>query len=78
MEMTAAEKIALVEKITGTGVVLDEKDYHITLRIMNLVYHVLHHIEPPEEAIIEQFEALSKRISAVAEFSLPNTPQGDL
>lgn len=43
MEMTAAEKIVLVEKITGTGVVWDEEDYHITLRIMNLMYHVLYH-----------------------------------
>lgn len=41
--MTAEEKAASVERVVGSGVIWNEKNYHITLRIMNLMYHVMYH-----------------------------------
>lgn len=48
MEMTASEKIALVERMTGNGVVWDDENWPDTLKVMNLVYHYLYQTTVPD------------------------------
>lgn len=41
--MTAEEKSALVEKITGSGVIWDDENWPSTLWLMNWMYHIMYH-----------------------------------